>query len=378
MTDISELWAGPFDLPPLGDISDLPTRQTAWRSTLAGHLYGPRPETPLALGMERHALANSGAERLLITVTQTRGSFTVDAALWLPQDRKSPAPLICGLDFVGPAGILTSDDFPLDPAARVYSRPEFGAREGRLTNVLRGTSAYRWPVEMMLARGYAVLASCYGSWTPDDATLWKEHGVAAGCDISDTGAISCWAWAISRLIDLATEVPEIDGSRIAVAGHSRLGKAALWAMACDDRISAVLANNSGCAGAAPARHPVGETLTQMAMTFPHWLRPGFDPTLLALDQHHLIACAAPRAVYIASAEDDVWADPLGSYKALQTASEAWGERPSDWRSPDSVWSRDRAFMSGSLGHHIRPGGHDLLPYDWRRFLDFLDALAVSS
>jgi hypothetical protein len=180
------------------------------------------------------------------------------------------------------------------------------------------------------------------------------------------------------LIDAATGVPEIDGSRIAVAGHSRLGKAALWAMACDDRISAVLANNSGCAGAAPARHPVGETLTQMAMTFPHWLRPGFDPTLLALDQHHLIACAAPRAVYIASAEDDVWADPLGSYKALQTASEAWGERPSDWRSPDSVWSRDRAFMSGSIGHHIRPGGHDLLPYDWRRFLDFLDALAVSS
>ena len=376
MTGVSEVWAGPFDLPPLGDISDLPTRQAEWRSAFARHLYGPRPEAPEALTVERHPLATANAERLVITVSQPRGSFTVDAALWLPLDRASPVPLICGLDFVGPAGILMSDDFPLDPAARVYSRPEFGAPDGRLTDVLRGTSAYRWPIEMMLARGYAVLASCYGSWTPDDPALWKAHGVAAGCGETDNGAISCWAWAISRLLDVAAELPEIDGSRVAVAGHSRLGKAALWAMACDDRIGAVLANNSGCGGAAPARHPVGETLAEMAMTFPHWLRPGFDTGLPPLDQHHLIACAAPRAVYIASAEDDVWADPLGSYQALRTAAEAWSSPSSAWDEPQVVWNQRRDLVTGRLGHHIRPGGHDLLPYDWKRFLDFLETPAV--
>lgn len=371
MTDLSRVWAGPFDLPGLGDLSDLRTRQDKWRQDFVRQLYGPVPEPPSSVTVTRRPLDGERAERLIIEVALPSGRFSVDAALWLPDDALCPAPLICGLDFVGPAGMLTSESFPLDPQARIYSRPDYGAKNGALEATLRGTSAYRWPVELMLRHGHAVLVSCYGSWTADDPALWRSHGVAADGASPESGAISCWAWAIGRLIDAAEALPEIDIARVAVAGHSRLGKAALWAAACDGRIGAVLANNSGCGGAAPARHGVGETLAEMATRFPHWLRPGVEVGLPDVDQHQLVALAAPRAVYLASAEDDLWADPLGSYEALRMASAAWGDAPETWPGAADMWTGNRSTVRGALGHHVRPGGHDLLPYDWRRFLDFL-------
>lgn len=350
MTGTSPAWAGSFDLPDLGDLTDLPARQRDWRQAFETHLYGPIPPSPDRVRVHREALPDDDAERLVLEID----GITVDAALWLP--KVTPAPLIAGLDFLGPAGVLTSDAFPLDPDARIYSRPDYGARPGRLDEVLRCTSAYRWPIDMMLRRGFAVIVSCYGSWAPDDPRLWNARGIAG----PDSGAISLWAWAIARLIDAAGQLPQIDATRVAIAGHSRLGKAALWAAACDPRIMAVFANQSGCAGAAPARHPVGETLTQLAESFPHWLRPDAN-TAPPVDQHQLLASIAPRAVYIANAEDDLWADPIGSHEALKAASAAWGDT-----------------QRRTLGHHIRPGGHDLLPHDWRKVLNFLETQTVFS
>ena len=106
-----------------------------------------------------------------MTVADRR--FAVDAALWLPKSISGPVPLICGLDFVGPVGIMTSTDFPIYASARISPRPRYGAPDKLLTKTLRGTSAHRWPVGMMLDAGYAVLVSCYGSWVPDDAEDWK-------------------------------------------------------------------------------------------------------------------------------------------------------------------------------------------------------------
>jgi hypothetical protein len=180
-------------------------------------------------------------------------------------------------------------------------------------------------------------------------------------------------------LDSAATCEEIDMSRVSVAGHSRLGKAALWAAANDPRIKAVFAAQSGCGGAAPAAHPVGETLVQMAERFPHWTipRPERATPDLPFDQHHLLSLIAPRAVYLAGAKADLWSDPMGSFLALQAAAVSWKpEQATDWvwPSPFEAWQSCGQVRNGPLGYHLRPGGHVLLPYDWRRFLEFSEGM----
>lgn len=382
MTPPADAMAEGFTLPPLIPLRRRLTAelrnqlQGQWRSTLAEHLYGDIPAPPQGLTVARLPLPDDGAEHLRLTLRQDGRQFSVDAALWLPKGHDGPLPLICGLDFVGPAGVLLSDAFPLDPTATIYTRPEFGA-EGAMTDTLRGTSAYRWPIPLLCAAGYAVLVSSYGSWVPDSAKRWQEHGVAPLMGTGDsTRALSLWAWAYLRLLDVAATLPEVDPARMAVAGHSRLGKAALWAAANDDRIGAVFANQSGCGGAAPARHGAGETLAQMEAGYPHWTRPGTGGTAvgdLPFDQHMLLASIAPRAIYLACAEEDLWADPVGSYEALCRASAVW-EGEKTWPDAAKMWTGKRPVVKGALGYHLRPGGHDLLPLDWRLALAFLSTL----
>ena len=366
---------GACTLPPPEICGDLTTSQARWRGHISDHLYGDIPKAPEWLTLICHAIAAENAERIEITLTHKDRMFSVDAALWLPPDAKGPVPLICGLDFVGPAGVMSTDSFPIDVNARVYTRPELGARDARLSPVLRGTSMPRWPLSLIHQAGFGLLLSCYGSWVPDDPETWKTHGVHPLMQPDKTGAISLWAWALQRLVDVAQHLPDIDTRRIAVAGHSRLGKAALWAAATDTRIGAVFANNSGCGAAAPARHMKGETLHQMAQSYPHWTRPNptTDPTKLPFDQHHLLASIAPRGIYLAEAEDDLWADPIGSYHALQAASFCW-PNIADWPAIKDVWLSGRSIQNGALGYHLRPGGHDMLPYDWAQFLRFLKTL----
>ncbi len=389
--DFGTVYAGEIDFPPLdGDVAvttraQRDQRQADLLGVLAQEFYGPVPAAPDTISVSRMPIAGEQAERLEIDLAVGKRRFSVDAALWLPPDTDGPAPLICGLDFIGPVGLVTSTDFPLDPKARVSSRPQFGARDFRMSETLRGVSAYRWPVRMLQGAGYAVLVSCYGSWVPDDRNEWKTHGVypLLGCqDECPVGAISLWAWAIQRLMDAAGTCPEIDASQVAVAGHSRLGKAALWAAANDRRIGAAMANNSGCGGSAPAAHPVGETLEQMAERFPHWTIPPRDggASKLSFDQHHLLSLIAPRTVFLAAANADIWADPIGSYCALREASEFWRfEHPEgfDWPLAEEIWRSCGRVQNGPLGYHLRPGGHDILPYDWRNFLDFLKSVPIA-
>ena len=382
--DFESAYAGPIAFSSLdvqGTQASRIEHQATLRKTMSLSLYGALPPPPDSIKVVRQPLSDPRAERLLIEMTVEGSVFTVDAALWLPHTPCSNVPLICGLDFVGPIGLLHSPDFPADPNARITSSPVFGANDNRLQETLRGTSAYRWPLDFLLSRGYAVMLSCYGSWVPDDTDLWKTHGLypLLGCqqNTHPTAALSLWAWAIQRLLDAAATCNEIDVSKISVAGHSRLGKAALWAAANDNRIKAVFANNSGCGGAAPAAHPVGETMAQMTKRFPHWTIASSDKRTHALpfDQHELLSLIAPRVLYLAAAKDDLWSDPIGSYLALKAASGCWQDEHStlaSWLSPRDLWRTCARVANGVLGYHLRPGGHELLPYDWQQFLGFLD------
>ncbi|MGP1395034.1 MAG: glucuronyl esterase domain-containing protein [Inquilinaceae bacterium] len=374
---LADVLTGP-DGGPIRTVSDRAAAQAGWRAAFARHLYGPVPEPPVGMVVGRQPLFDLAAERLTIALNLPDGSFTVDAALWLPRRPTGPVPLIAGLGFLGPIGVLDGRDFPLDPRAIIGGDPQPWLPGGRMSDAARGRHRDRWPLQAVLARGFGLLLSCYGSWAPDHPRAWRRAGVAPFLDEVRCGALSLWAWAFQRLVDVALTLPEVAPDRVAVIGHSRLAKAALWAGASDDRIAAVVANNAGCAGTAPSRRGAGETLRDLKAVFPHWAvltdDTADDPRILPVDQHHLIACLAPRGVYVASASEDWWADPEGEYLSLRAAAPIWGigGAAPDMPPIDRIWRPGEAWASGPIGWHLRDGRHDLTPWDWVRFLDFLE------
>ncbi len=241
-----------------------------------------------------------------------------------------------------------------------------------------------WPAEEVIARGYGIAALQNEELAPDNTDHFTEgiirlfEGPAAGSRPPDAwGALAAWAWGASRAMDYFETDPRVDASHVAVLGHSRGGKAALWAGAEDERFALVISNESGEGGAALARRDFGETITRINTTFPYW----FDGTYKtfngradarATDQHMLIALMAPRAVYVASADGDLWSDPRGEFLSLAAASPVfalWGDPPIG---AGDMPPLEHPLVSGRRGYHVRTGTHNLTPYDWDRFMDFAD------
>jgi hypothetical protein len=201
--------------------------------------------------------------------------------------------------------------------------------------------------------------------------------------------MGAWAWGLSRVLDYLGPVPDIDSGRTIVIGHSRLGKAALWAAAQDTRFAGAVSNDSGCGGAALYRRRFGERIAQITDQFPHWFcaahtayREREDE--LPVDQHMLLALIAPRFLHVASATDDLWADPEGEYLAAWHASEVYellgagGLRGGEQIEPTRHGGPDGAPVTvGSTGetlrYHRRTGPHDLTVEDWDAYLDHADA-----
>jgi hypothetical protein len=355
-----------------GSITDPAEARKSWLKRFETERYGTMPSAPDAIEIRRFPMARENAERIEITLRVADRSFTVDAALWLPRlEGGRAAPIALGLDFLGPIGSMFGEEFPIDPGARIPR-----SSGAVLHDSLRGTTMHRWPAKMLTDAGYAVLTSCYGSWTPDSESEWRDRGVwplTQPTEGAFPGAIALWAWAIRRLVDVAEHLLEIDPARIAVAGHSRLGKAALLAAAHDTRIGAALINNSGSLGASLASRNFGETEAILRARFPHWLTaPVADARTNEppLDQHHLLAAVAPRGLYVTSASEDLWADPKGELLGLAGAAPMW---PGTIVPPVAeIFREDKDFTSGGIGWHLRPGPHDIRPYDWRRFLRSAD------
>jgi acetyl esterase/lipase len=181
------------------------------------------------------------------------------------------------------------------------------------------------------------------------------------------------------VLDFALQQTEIDSERTVVVGHSRGGKAALWAGAEDERFKILYSNNSGCGGAALSRRAFGETVARINRSFPHWFCDRFDAyndreSELPIDQHQLIALAAPRAVYVASSDEDLWADPRGEYSSLVAAGPVYGLFECEHIDNPSMPALNAPSHIGSTGYHIRTGNHDLTEQDWSYFLDFADSV----
>ncbi len=182
------------------------------------------------------------------------------------------------------------------------------------------------------------------------------------------GKIALWAWAASRVADVLCARDDLDTENLAVAGHSRLGKTALWAAALDERFTFVLVNDSGCSGVSLARNNTGETVEAISKAFPHWFCPNYGQFAgredeMPFDQHFLLCAAAPRYVFVTSAEDDLWSCPDNAYFSCKAAD--------GLKSPDRMPEPGEVFPEGRIGYAIRPGGHHLSRWDWHQFILFI-------
>lgn len=238
------------------------------------------------------------------------------------------------------------------------------------------------PLEEIIDRGYAVASFYYKDVTDDSPAL---DGLAAMYPIDPEtgwGKIGMWAFAASRVMDYLETLPCIDPSRVAVTGHSRLGKTSLWCGAQDERFSMVISNDSGCSGAAISRGKVGESIRHICTNFPFWFcgnyRSWMDREFDApFDQHFLLALAAPRALYVCSAVEDEWSDPASEYRGVRAASEAWSllRRPG-LIGPDALPAVGSALHAGSVAYHLRSGGHFFSRTDWNEHMDYRDRHGV--
>jgi hypothetical protein len=244
-----------------------------------------------------------------------------------------------------------------------------------------------WPAEAILARGYAAAVFRTNDVDPDTRDeaarakgvrgVWQAGGGKPGEDAWAT--LSAWAWGASRVMDYLLTDPAVDPARVALVGHSRGGKTALWAGAQDERFALVVSNDSGCGGAALSRRRFGETVEAINQGFPYWFCESFKQFNrreddLPVDQHQLLALIAPRGLYVASADGDFWADQRGEFLSLAHASPVYALYGHSGLKPDEMPPLDTPALRARMGYHIRRGGHNLTPYDWDRFMDFADRL----
>ncbi len=252
-------------------------------------------------------------------------------------------------------------------------------REEKHIDDTRAFQSEFWPVERIVQAGFAAAAFYYEDLDTDrdDGYVSGVHKVFGGVRKGDSwAAIGAWAWGASRVMDYFCQDPLIDEGRVAVVGHSRGGKTALWCAAQDARFKMAVSNNSGCMGAAVLRGKKGEHIPDIATNFPYWFCPNFakyveDENSIPVDQHMLLALIAPRLLYVASAQDDEWADPAAELLGCKLASEAYKLLGKERFALDAAMPPvGGELFTKDMGYHIRSGGHDLTDYDWAQFIRF--------
>lgn len=314
-------------------------------------------------------------KQITIYLTEDTSDHKIDLLLYIPANAVKPVPLFFNLSFMPNSNVV---DDPGVKGGYIWDR------EGKRTPASRSGGFGKMDISRFLGEGIGFATVNYGDIEPDFAEGIKYgirgHYLKKGESYpapDEWGAISAWAWGLSRAMDYLETDPQIDSRKVALFGISRLGKTVLWAGARDTRFGMVIASCSGEGGAALSRRLFGETIDHM--THPtryfyqfaaNWRNFSSDPSGSPVDAHMLISLIAPRPLLLQTGDSDLWSDPRGEFLAAVAAApvyELLGKRSlrTDTFPPPGV------PILNDLGYFMHAGGHGALPSDFDIFLKFM-------
>ncbi len=386
---------------------------------LAENEYGRTPanaHVPLSYEVtEKDTSALGGtAIRRQVTVyftPQKEAGVKMHLLLYLPAHAHSPVPVILGLNFMGNQSVDADRGIALaslwlkkpqtapasgqkgssgtSPGAAPVAQPEpVEYIQQTAAEKTRGIQSQEWQVEQILAHGYGFATAYYGDIEPDFAggirfgvrPLFYAKGQTAPTP-DEWGAFGAWAWGLSRAVDYLQTDRRIDARRIALTGHSRLGKTADWAAAQDLRFAAVLSTESGKGGQSLLHRYDGEPISHLVNPYGYWFCANFAKWVgrdqqTPFDGNLLLSLIAPRPLYVASAEGDKWSDPHGEFLSAVDVGRVYrllGKQGLGTDVMPGVNQPVPAAFGTNVAYHIRTGKHDVTAYDWEQYLRFLDA-----
>jgi len=350
------------------------------------YVYGKAPGKPDGVSVQARSTDDNALggvairKEVTIRLAANGKGPKIDLLIYLPKDISGPVPVFLGLNFDGNHSIHSDPGITPSDVQQLGSQQP-GRPSAEAVAKARGASFNRWPIEKIVAGGYGVVTAWYGDIEPDMPgglrygvrKLYLKNGQTEPAD-NEWGAIGAWAWGLSRIMDYLETDGHIHPRHVVLMGHSRLGKTALWAGAQDKRFALVISNDSGCGGASLARRQFGETPARITTSFPHWFcknyrKYAFHVGDLPVDQHMLLALVAPRPLYVASAEEDRWADPRGEFLSAKGADPVYRLLGTSGLPAADMPAVEQPVI-GAISYHIRHGKHDVTDYDWQRYMDF--------
>jgi len=304
----------------------------------------------------------------------------IHLAVFLPKEAAGPVPVFLAINKCGNQTVLP------DANIRLQNHEWIHETCGDDPEAIRGTRTDFWSVDYVIERGYAFATFHLADVDPDKDDFsdgihpFLKDFSDADSD-SDWGTIAAWAWGFHRSIDYLESQGRVDAEKIAIIGHSRRGKAALFAAAMDERVGLVVPHQSGTGGMALSRDNDQETVERITRVFPHWFNKQFPnfgdggEVRLPIDQHLLTALVAPRPLLDTAGLKDTWANFESAYQNIQAASEVYELLGVKGIIGNGILQDDDVINSETAGNLLQfrlDTEHTLTKEYWRGILDFAD------
>jgi hypothetical protein len=365
----------------------------------ATEIFGRIPDNAPKVKWEVVSTDNNAANGMAImkkivgTMGDKADAPKMNLGLFIPANAKGPVPvvLVIGFGFEGGKGP------PVAKGAPGKAPPAKGPPAAKSPTGLGNVA------DQILGKGFAYAAIKYTEIQPDQNNTYDKGVIGQTLKPGQTkpapdewGSISAWAWGISRCIDYFETDSAIDAKCVGLQGTSRLGRTTLWSAAQDERVTAAFPAVCGEAAAAIARRDWGESLDDMAENYSWQLGGNYQKWVgrwddMPVDSHMLIACVAPRALFVNGGTTDQWMDPVGMFLGLVHAGPAYklvgakdlgipqrqvvvsGPKGGDMvQTVTEIPPVDKIIMDGDLAWSYHTGGHMATPTEWTAFLEFAD------